>query len=438
MKNLFNSLFSTNRKIPAEYKDAFADRLANDNAQRMSSFALYIIIVQIALQIVNALKPEMEYDSTGTVVTIPLFVYIALSLGQLAVGIVFRLLFFIGKKGKFRTRLSKNILTSALLYIYVLITLAFNCLNILTNSGIFSYLTLIVILGIMPIIRPKQSFISIWLCFIGSAIFTYITGMPGSPLYNGTWQNLVTTDRWTSTIIITGFVSFASVLMFNYYRNSFIGERELAKANEEVYKLAITDQMTGLLNRNALYTKLDEFWYNAIEGQYQIAVAMIDIDFFKSYNDTFGHLEGDNVIKSVAGTIKGTFRRSYDIVARFGGEEFIVVYKSEAKGASEIAEMLRNNIEALNVASARKDVSDHLTISIGVCALMPAADIKPDKILKLADDALYHSKESGRNRVTLWHYGDIVNAELAAEIKKENEKSDEDAHLSIGANAVFA
>jgi diguanylate cyclase (GGDEF)-like protein len=211
--------------------------------------------------------------------------------------------------------------------------------------------------------------------------------------------------------------------MFNYYKNNFLGEQELARANEEVYKLAITDQMTGLLNRNALYTKLDEFWKSAIDGQYQIAIAMVDIDFFKSYNDTFGHLEGDMVIKSVAVAIKGTFRRSYDVVARFGGEEFIVVYKSDSKGASEIAETLRSNIEELKITAARKDVSDYLTISVGVCALMPSADIKADKILKLADDALYLSKENGRNRVTLWHYGDIVNAELAAEIKKENETS---------------
>jgi len=391
--------YAENFAIPKDFVKSFKDKLAEDNAKRAVAFSTYLIVVQIVLQILNALKGSGDNSAMHTTVqavAVPIFYYIILSLGLLLTGIAFRVVFAFVRKGKIIGAEKIITLSNALLYTYVIITFAFNCLNMLAVTGIFSYVTMVVMIGALPIISPKQSIVSISLCFLATIGVAFATRN-----VSGTWDQLLSTDMWTSLIIITAFMIVSSVAMYKVYRDNFVKEKLLIEAQEEMFKLATTDQLTGCSNRNAMYKHLDTMWESASKNKYSVAVALIDIDFFKSYNDGFGHMEGDECLRKVAASLKSSFRRSYDLVARFGGEEFLIAYKSEPDKAFDMAETMRKAVEATHISHARKDVSDYVTISVGVCTVFPEEYKEYADIIKAADAALYQSKSNGRNRVTV-------------------------------------
>jgi diguanylate cyclase len=170
----------------------------------------------------------------------------------------------------------------------------------------------------------------------------------------------------------------------------------LAQATSEAQR----DFLTGVFNRKALDKMMDELARYSRENNTPLCLLMIDIDHFKKFNDTYGHLIGDEVLKMVAKILTGTLKGK-DIVARFGGEEFAVLLPSTPlEGALVVAELLRRSISSKELK--RRDTGDmigKITVSIGVAAFRPKEDTIP-VFIKRADDALYRSKENGRNQVT--------------------------------------
>ena len=133
--------------------------------------------------------------------------------------------------------------------------------------------------------------------------------------------------------------------------------------------------------------------------QAPLSLLMIDVDHFKLYNDTYGHLAGDDVLKKVAGILKGVCRRSTDIAARFGGEEFAVVLPSTpGPDAQVLGQAAVAAVEALQLPHARSTTSQWVTISVGVATRIPTRGEPPSTLVKIADEALYEAKRSGRNR----------------------------------------
>jgi len=129
---------------------------------------------------------------------------------------------------------------------------------------------------------------------------------------------------------------------------------------------------------------------------------MIDIDFFKSYNDHLGHLAGDECLKKVASALSESLRRPADIVARYGGEEFVALLpNTDVKGSALVAEKMRHMVEAANLKHPDSKVSGHVTISLGAAATMPSGICPPDTLIQAADEAMYQSKQAGRNRITI-------------------------------------
>ncbi len=155
------------------------------------------------------------------------------------------------------------------------------------------------------------------------------------------------------------------------------------------------DYLTGVFNRKYLFEAGDNLYENAKRGNIPLATAMVDIDFFKKINDTYGHFMGDLAIKKVCQTLKDSFRKT-DIVARYGGEEFCVLANVDAKLAKSLFERVRRRIEALTISHG--EVSIKLTVSIGV-TLKLGKDL--EQMLSHADARLYHAKESGRNNVVI-------------------------------------
>lgn len=175
---------------------------------------------------------------------------------------------------------------------------------------------------------------------------------------------------------------------------------ELEKLNQKLEELSATDQLTGLKNRRYLDNTLAEEFARCARYGHTLSVLLMDIDHFKRFNDTYGHLIGDECLKDVAHSVRKGLRWPSDRAARYGGEEFCVILpETETEGALTVAERIRRNVEMMNFMV--KDQRVPVTVSIGLAVIKPQPHQKPELVLEFADSALYLSKEAGRNRVTL-------------------------------------
>ena len=186
-----------------------------------------------------------------------------------------------------------------------------------------------------------------------------------------------------------------------------IKNKEIVRLNELFKSLSVTDGLTQISNRRALDELLSENWNEYVDKYMPISFIMIDIDYFKKYNDNYGHLEGDKILKDVADTIKKSCR-STDFVSRYGGEEFIIILlKTEKQDVISIIERIQKNIDDLNLEHKYSEVSDRLTLSIGASISSYGENRSYEEYIKEADEALYTSKKRGRNTYTF--FDDIKN-----------------------------
>jgi diguanylate cyclase (GGDEF)-like protein len=172
---------------------------------------------------------------------------------------------------------------------------------------------------------------------------------------------------------------------------------------EALELMAVTDGLTQLLNRRAFDVQLERAWKQAIREKAPVSLLMLDADFFKSYNDHYGHQAGDEVLRRVAQTVQASLLRPNDVAARFGGEEFVVLLPSTGEaGATTIAAKIQAAIAQLAIAHA-DNATGLVTLSIGVAVETPEhRGASAATMLKHADEALYQAKESGRNRTVVW------------------------------------
>ena len=165
-------------------------------------------------------------------------------------------------------------------------------------------------------------------------------------------------------------------------------------------EMAGRDGLTGTYNRRRLDDHLRRTWQQGIREQSPMALLMIDIDFFKAYNDRYGHQAGDEALRSVSNVLVRSARRPLDFVARYGGEEFLVVlYDTSRDYAGELARNIIEGIRELNIPHASSGIAPVLTVSIGVAYVQPVAGRSPEGFVQLADEALYAAKHRGRNGV---------------------------------------
>ncbi len=174
----------------------------------------------------------------------------------------------------------------------------------------------------------------------------------------------------------------------------------LAHANAELKKLANLDGLTKVANRRKFDTYLYREWSRAKRDQTPIALIICDIDFFKQYNDTYGHQQGDECLKGVAKSLASSVKRPADMVCRIGGEEFtIILPNTDLDGAMKCAERIRTDVNTLNIAHRHSSIANHVTLSIGVCALFPDKHYSSSILITESDKALYLAKTQGRDRI---------------------------------------
>ena len=177
-------------------------------------------------------------------------------------------------------------------------------------------------------------------------------------------------------------------------------EFELLELTEQLRKLSVLDGLTGIANRRNFDEELARIWRRAQREAAPVSLVLMDIDHFKTCNDHYGHLAGDDCLRRVAQALQHTVRRPFDLVARYGGEEFVVVLpETDVPGAERLAEEMRKAVELLDIAHAASTVSPRVTISSGVAAISPEAGAQPDGLIAAADVCLYEAKKAGRNRV---------------------------------------
>ena len=175
---------------------------------------------------------------------------------------------------------------------------------------------------------------------------------------------------------------------------------ELEAANRKLEDLSSTDALTGLANRRRFDTVWELEWQRALRQGFALAVAMIDVDHFKDYNDHYGHQAGDDCLRRLAQVLAAASQRSGELAARYGGEEFVIVLPAvNAEDAMANAERIRSAVQALNIVNAVDIPAGMLTVSIGVACRVPTAYDSPASLLRAADAALYEAKHQGRNRV---------------------------------------
>lgn len=175
---------------------------------------------------------------------------------------------------------------------------------------------------------------------------------------------------------------------------------EHKNAQIALQQLATLDSLTGLANRRSFDDKLHSEWNRARRQHGPLALIMADVDYFKAYNDHYGHQGGDECLRAVAAILECQAFRAGDMSARYGGEEFaIILPNTEFAGAREVAERIRAGIEAAALPHGGSAVADCVTISLGVAALVPDVDGQPGDLVAIADQALYSAKRAGRNRI---------------------------------------
>lgn len=177
---------------------------------------------------------------------------------------------------------------------------------------------------------------------------------------------------------------------------------ELKKRNDKLERTSFFDELTNIANRRYFNKVLNQEWKQALRNHVSLSLLFIDIDFFKAYNDFYGHIEGDHCLQQIAHALKKSIHRANDLAARYGGEEFTVILPdTNIPGAVKIAQHINNNIANLKTPHVMSKINAYVTVSIGIISVIPTNTLNCIDFVNKADMAMYESKKNGRNRITV-------------------------------------
>ena len=185
----------------------------------------------------------------------------------------------------------------------------------------------------------------------------------------------------------------ASRILYRSLYNDF-------KSKRKFQELSLRDELTGMPNRRSLREFIEFAWKYNLKEKSSISVLMIDVDFFKQYNDNYGHIEGDKVLKEIGKILKEALRDNKDFTARYGGEEFIfIALNTENNEIYGLAEEIRKRVDCLKIPHKYSEIYENITVSIGASTVIPYSEKAIYDCINNADNALYEAKEKGKNRV---------------------------------------
>jgi diguanylate cyclase (GGDEF)-like protein len=187
----------------------------------------------------------------------------------------------------------------------------------------------------------------------------------------------------------------------DYRKKLELAQQQLITANKKLNELANTDGLTNIANRRSFDRALKNEIRRCVRNQHPIALIICDIDFFKHFNDSYGHQQGDEALKLVASTLNKLCNRQGDLAARYGGEEFVIILPAtDAKQCKAFTALIQKEIETLNIEHHYSNIAKRLTVSMGFYALIPNTKTLPEDLISNADSALYNAKKTGRNKAS--------------------------------------
>jgi diguanylate cyclase (GGDEF)-like protein len=207
-------------------------------------------------------------------------------------------------------------------------------------------------------------------------------------------------ENFQKVIVIVIFIPIMIIIVGTLKRRVEMKSKELEEANRKLELLSKMDYLTNIPNRGYFDLVLQNEYKLSVRMKIPLSLAMIDIDYFKKYNDEYGHLSGDECLKTVAQTIKVEVQRESDFLARYGGEEFVILFpNTNMDGAKTVCERIMKSIDSINIPHCTSPIGSKLTLSIGIASITDFEGYDHMDLLKKADEALYSAKEKGRNRL---------------------------------------
>jgi diguanylate cyclase (GGDEF)-like protein len=228
-----------------------------------------------------------------------------------------------------------------------------------------------------PFFYQTRLFLAMWAMIIVAA---------GATIYAMRVRRLKASERRLTTMVTE--------------RTAELVERgqQLEVANKRLEQLATLDGLTNIANHRRFKEFLAQQWHYSQREQQPLSILLMDVDYFKLYNDSYGHQGGDGCLKRVAAVLSETIMRNSDLAARYGGEEFVVILSNTDKaGAVVVAERIRELVEGLQIPHLASSINPYVTLSIGIASMVPNHETHGDDLIAAADRALYHAKENGRN-----------------------------------------
>ncbi|MEA4853916.1 MAG: GGDEF domain-containing protein [Christensenella sp.] len=357
----------------------FKNELALLNMKRIIPIALLLICIEIANMITNAVSGAhagfKEYYQAGAIflLAIACIYLIAVTL-LLSKNVDHR-----GKWPAFYT---------SFWFFFVFGSMLFATLDVLERITLDNYLYMSAILTIVTLLSMKQILIVI----IPNVIIMIVAAV------------LLDFEPFLieQIILITIAVIVVSRLVTNIYCKMLIAKQTLERSKVRLEKLSETDALTGLLNRRGLNNRIQSIWAYSVRSRCRVSALMLDLDFFKKYNDQYGHTEGDRCLSEIANCLKLCARRNTDFVARVGGEEFFVFsYDVKEQEVGSMARRIQEKIRELAAEKEEKGLPS-ITISIGGAEMKTTPESSFGELYRRADEALYEAKRTGRNKIVLY------------------------------------
>lgn len=395
--NKFNNTVIRNLmllSVPERYKSEFNIDVDMINVSRAIITSKAFIFIETIMLVVSLITKKQEFLKA------PSIYYVAMYIIMLIVMAIFLSIFI---------KLQKNIpekwtsiqIAGISFGIFILLWCAgISLLDQLSYGGqVIVYVVAIISVSVTPFYRPVILLVIYSVVHILFFILMHYFQKSSGILF-GNYINS------TSFLIISWAISYMRyknrIEEFNNKKIIQEKNNELERLNKKLEKLSQTDGLTGIFNRFMFDATIKKEWNRCKRQLKSLSLIMIDIDYFKTYNDNYGHQAGDDCIRKIAEVLSYCARRSSDAVARYGGEEFAVILPYlDKENAYNLAEQMRKNVEKLNIEHAHSSATNCVTISIGVNTVIPSDKSSIEEFIRTTDKALYKAKEKNRNNVVI-------------------------------------
>lgn len=388
--DFFENTFRATSRERVESEQIFAEvksQRVHDNLVRILPSAVLLLLIEVSGRFSAIVRGLTLQPIVSKSYTIALIVFCAVSL----------VFFFVANKqleDPLTTDFAKTVTITLFWLCYFANALVFSCMEMYDQGTIDNYMIFIAVFTFIPMLSPWVSAAFYIMSLLIETVVTFQYGNTANPQ-----------ERVITCLGITALGMVVSTMLYSSFISDSISKKKFERLSE-------TDPMTLMLNRRGMQKHTDLLWATCKRHDINICVIMCDIDFFKGYNDTFGHAMGDECIKSVANCIKTSFTRKSDATARYGGEEFLIV-ASGVTGEEMVKHVMKmqDKVRELKMEAGNKTVSDVVTISAGMFEGTAKYFDNIQQFIEKADEQLYNVKEHGRNGLSF--NGDIYRTEAA-------------------------